>query len=226
MPPITLEKLTEVLTASNKPFLDRQEELLKALQAGKEDKDKNDSPITMAQLHTMVTEGKVVEPGGKKVTLEDLEQTAQMGATGIGGLVNTLDGAVRGLPIGSALIGGGSAFFVSEIVDGFVPKGDPINLLVKGGVAWGGVTFFRRLLGGPAANIFGALLVFDIVKSFIPLEEWIRDFLSRLPGGGGQMTLHQGFNGYQAVDTGAGFVGSNVIPAHHGVPSSFDAIYQ
>lgn len=230
MTTITLDKLTGALMEAQKPAIDRQEALLKALEAKltpKDDEDKDEDkdtrPISMAQFNNLVLgvkEGKILEPNGKKVTLEDLEQSVLMEQRGLGGLVTDLDKAVRGLPLGSALIGGFSALFASEIIDGFVGRQNPmVNAAVKAGTVLFAGAFGRRFIGTTAFNVFAGLMVFEILRDFLPINQWV----SQLTGAfGGRMGL-QTYNGYQQLD--GGFSAANVIPAHHGVQTQFDAIY-
>lgn len=84
------------------------------------------------------------------------------------------------VPVGQALIGGFSAVFVSELVDGFFASQQPMTLgvikLAAAGVLvkWGG-----RLLGSTGSKAAALILAYDGIRQILPLDEWA----GRLSGG-------------------------------------------
>lgn len=77
------------------------------------------------------------------------------------------------IPVGQALIGGFSAVFASELVDGFFATQQPMTLgvikLAGAGILakWGG-----RLLGSTGSKAAAIILAYDGVRQIIPLDEW------------------------------------------------------
>ena len=84
------------------------------------------------------------------------------------------------IPIGQALVGGFSAVFASELIDGFlVAQSSMIKGVIKlagAGVAvkWGG-----RLLGKTGAMALAIILAYDGMRQILPIDEWA----GRLAGG-------------------------------------------
>lgn len=110
------------------------------------------------------------------------------------------------IPVGEALIGGFTAVFASELIDGFLVKqGDMLKGVVKlvgAGVAvkWGG-----RLLGSTGSKAMAILLAYDGIRSIIPIDTWARRgagaVTGALPGGGlGGFQKNLGGNGQKPAD--------------------------
>lgn len=93
------------------------------------------------------------------------------------------------IPAGQALVGGFTAVFASELIDGFLIKqSDMIKGVVKlvgagAAVKWGG-----RVLGSTGSKALAILLAYDGLRSIIPIDTWARRgatmVTSRVPKGG------------------------------------------
>lgn len=92
------------------------------------------------------------------------------------------------IPIGQALVGGFSAVFASELIDGFLAaQSSMIKGVIKlagAGVAvkWGG-----RLLGKTGAIALAIILAYDGMRQILPIDEWAGRLAGRikpLTGGG------------------------------------------
>lgn len=97
-----------------------------------------------------------------------------------GPLENVAKMEVWDIPVGQALIGGFSAVFVSELIDGFmVNQSATTQGLVK--LVGAGVTikWGSRLLGKTGATAAALILAYDGIRQLLPLDEWA----SRLAGG-------------------------------------------
>lgn len=236
METVTLEKLESVMGDSVKPAVKGIEALLERFpkdeSSPKADASQNGS-ITMGQIQDMAGKGGILREDGSHLTMAELQQeVANMDQFGVGGLASSLDRAVRGLPLGSALVGGFTALLVGEAVDGFVDpvgpdgKSSMANAAVKVGVAWAGSRFFSRFLGSTGATVFAGLLVFEVLREFLPVNQWVSQITGAFPAGNRLAFAGPAYNGYQEVlPAGASAGLSNVIPAHHGAISQFDTIF-
>lgn len=126
----------------------------------------------------------VLTPEQLKKESEDKASLEQAGAVG------SITGfEVWDIPVGQALVGGFTAVFASELIDGFLVKqGDMLKGIVKlvgAGVAikWG-----SRVLGSTGSKALGILLAYDGIRSLIPIDTWARKGATMatgmIPGGG------------------------------------------
>ncbi len=87
------------------------------------------------------------------------------------------------IPVGQALVGGFTAVFASELIDGFLIKqGDIFKGVVKlagAGVAvkWGG-----RVLGSTGSKALAILLAYDGIRSLIPIDTWAKKGATTVTG--------------------------------------------
>lgn len=119
------------------------------------------------------------------------------------------------IPVGQALVGGFTAVFASELIDGFLVKqGDwmkGIAKLVGAGVAvkWG-----PRLFGSAGSKALAILLAYDGIRSLIPIDTWAKRGATTVTGmipagglGGFTPNVEKGGNGkkpsyYEALKGG------------------------
>ncbi len=134
---------------------------------------------------------KALEPKAEDVLspeeLKKAEDTAKMEQAGA--VRGITDFEVWDIPVGQALVGGFTAVFVSELIDGFLVKQDDwmkgIVKLAGAGVAvkWGG-----RFLGSTGSKALAILLAYDGIRSLIPIDTWARrgatTVTGMIPGGG------------------------------------------
>jgi hypothetical protein len=203
------------------------------MEAKAKEKDNDTTPepkadeSTMGNL-TLENISKAVEMG--QIDVAALEQEFATMNKGFAGIAGQLDKSVKGVPIGSALVGGGLALIVSDVIDGFVnPVGDDggynmINGAAKLATVFVTTKFARGFIGGTGATVYGALIAFSVLRDFLPIDEWVGKItgaFSSAPAGnrfaqpGARVALNPG-----------GDIGmSNVIPAHHGISSQFDRMF-
>lgn len=112
------------------------------------------------------------------------------------------------IPVGEALIGGFTAVFASELIDGFLVKqGDMIKGVVKLVGAGVAVKWGPRLLGSTGSKALAILLAYDGVRSIIPIDTWARRGAGAVTGlvpggglGGFRKNVGAGGNGKVAED--------------------------
>ena len=95
----------------------------------------------------------------------------------LGGIMTT---EIAGIPVGKALIGGGVALLISELVDGIIGGTikekvgeDWAEAVIKGGSAWAVKAWGAGIIGQPAADAAALFLAFDAIRSIIPIDDWI-----------------------------------------------------
>ncbi len=149
--------------------------------------------VQLAELNETAKKVLVVKPEDIKSPEElkaeaaKLEETAKLKQAAISRNITGFE--VWDIPLGQALVGGFTAVFASELIDGFLIKqGDLLKGAVKlagAGVAikWGG-----RLLGSTGSKALGLLLAYDGIRSIIPIDTWARrgatTVTGMIPGGG------------------------------------------
>ena len=101
-------------------------------------------------------------------------------------LKGLLEVKIMGMPLGKAFVGGGAALLVSELVDGLVaPRIEDMlgktwgPALLKGGTAWAVKQWGPGLVGREAANIATIFLLWEAVRSIIPIDEWIKKMFAK-----------------------------------------------
>jgi len=113
---------------------------------------------------------KALQPDEVK-TAAEVKEDADMGA--VAGIGNITQMEVFNIPIGKAVIGGLSAVFVSELVDGFLmAQGNMVQGLVKLGVAGATIKWGKRFLGAAGASAFALLLTYDGIRHILPIDQW------------------------------------------------------
>lgn len=93
------------------------------------------------------------------------------------------------IPVGQALVGGFTAVFASELIDGFLIKqGDMLKGVVKLAGAGAAVKWGGRVLGSTGSKALAILLAYDGIRQLIPIDTWARRgatmVTSRMPAGG------------------------------------------
>ena len=113
---------------------------------------------------------KALQPDEVK-TAAEVKEDADMGA--VAGIGNITQMEVFNIPIGKAVIGGLSAVFVSELVDGFlIAQSNMVQGLVKLGVAGATLKWGKRWLGAAGAGAFALLLTYDGIRHILPIDQW------------------------------------------------------
>jgi len=93
------------------------------------------------------------------------------------------DMKVWDIPVGEALVGGFSAVFASELIDGvLVKQNDMIKGVIKLAGAGAAVKWGPRLLGSTGSKALAILLAYDGVRSLIPIDAWARRGASAVSG--------------------------------------------
>lgn len=149
----------------------------------------------MAELNE--TAKKVLEAKPEAVKTAEELATAAAAATAAGKANMEEAGAVGGItgfkpwdiPAGQALVGGFTAVFASELIDGFLIKqSDMIKGVVKLAGAGAAVKWGGRVLGSTGSKALAILLAYDGIRSMIPIDTWARRgatmVTSRIPKGG------------------------------------------
>ena len=166
--------------------------ILEAMEKGFADQETKIGSKLDAQLAELnETAKKVLVPKAEDIkTPEELkaaEDKAKLEQAAVARNITSFE--VWDIPVGQALVGGFTAVFASELIDGFLIKqGDVIKGVVKlagAGVAvkWGG-----RVLGSTGSKALAILLAYDGIRSIIPIDTWARRgataVTSRMPAGG------------------------------------------
>ena len=112
---------------------------------------------------------------------------SQAGAHGGPEQANFLSGVsdfrIGEIPAGDALLGGGLAVGIAELIDGFFPATTPNQIALMGLVAAFGVAQFGPQIIGQQASQFGAgFLAFDAIRRFVPIDTTIRNFVRQIRG--------------------------------------------
>jgi len=118
----------------------------------------------------------------KEVTATVSEETARLEQNVVAGITKF---DVAGFPLGQVVVGGASAIFVTELVDGFMAKmgqGTTVNGLVKIGAAVGVIRYGKKLLGKEGAFAAALLIGFDAVRDLVPLDTMIQSLTSKISG--------------------------------------------
>jgi len=101
-------------------------------------------------------------------------------------LKGLLEVQIMGMPLGKACVGGGVALRGSELGDGLVaPRIEDMlgktwgPAVLKGGTAWAVKQWGPGLVGKEAADIATLFLVWEAVRSLIPIDEWIKKLFAK-----------------------------------------------
>ena len=195
--------------------------------ASNQDPEGDPAKVSFPDIIKMAQDGRVVDPDGNKVNPATLlvDLNANVVSRGIG----QIDGALGGVPIGSAIAGGFVGILVAEIIDGAIsPTSDSggvslANSAVKLGFAWGAMKFMPRYVGRTAAIITAGVLIYTVARDWLPLDEWISNAVSKLPsfgnkfGNRGQVAVQQQqATTYSQVDPGQGGAGVDRFAAIYG----------
>ena len=91
---------------------------------------------------------------------------------------------VLGIPLGDAVVGGGLALILSDLVTAVL---NPTSLGVPAGatqlvLAWLVANYGKKWLGQSTANLSAAFLAFEGIRDIIPIDTWLTKALSRIKG--------------------------------------------
>jgi len=89
---------------------------------------------------------------------------------------------IAGIKVGAGLIGGTTALLTTSVVDGFVTQSGFTAALIKLIAAGGLVQFGSGILGKTATTYASAFIAFDVVRTLIPLDQWIQDLMGAFSG--------------------------------------------
>lgn len=102
----------------------------------------------------------------------------------LGGIENI---QVFGIPVGTALLGGTTAFLVSEILDGVIDQGSTTAGLVKLAASGAIIPVFGGMFGREATRSAAMFLAYDAFRNLLPIDDWIGDLVGNLtPGAASQ----------------------------------------
>lgn len=149
--------------------------------------------ITVEELKSMIDQNKVELPSlvdkqvseilAKKETEEKKEEKSEVEQKQLAGVMRT---EIMGIPIGQALVGGGVALAVAELVDGLIGAtvrekvgGRWAEALLKGGTAWAVKSWGPGIIGAGAADTAALFLAWEAIRSIIPIDEWISGVFKR-----------------------------------------------
>jgi len=107
-------------------------------------------------------------------------------ASGVAGIADQIKSVqVLGIPIGEAVLGGGSALILAEVTDALIaPRLPTMNIgFVKAGETYVMHRWGHKVLGGPGARVATLFLGYDTIRTIVPLEAWIKDVIAKLTGG-------------------------------------------
>lgn len=180
----------------------------------------------MADLYSLVQQGKVIDTQGKKLSWEDVNDYAVMHRVEVGGMIEKWDrvGGL-GVPWASAIVGSFIGLAENELIEGFAgPAKDAtgninfINPLAKLGVAWVDVKFGSKFLGKMPMYFAAGVLVFSIAADFLPFRKWASDLRTKFSMGMEPiaeeiLAPHPSYNGYSRADNGV----AKQISEHHQV---------
>ncbi len=120
------------------------------------------------------TTKKVLVPKPEDIkTAEEVEAEDKAKLEQAGAVAGITQFEIWDIPVGQALVGGFTAVFASELIDGFLVKqGDMIKGVVKLVGAGAAVKWGPRLLGSTGSKALALLLAYDGVRSLIPIDTW------------------------------------------------------
>ena len=132
----------------------------------------------LSKVATMEDIQKILE-ASKPV--EEKEEVAEHERIGI--LDQAMGFDIAGIQVGKAALGGFSAIFTSELVDGFmISQSANIRGLTKIGVGWGLVAFASKWLGKSFTGAAALFLTFDALRDLSPMNEWAAQLADRITG--------------------------------------------
>ena len=91
---------------------------------------------------------------------------------------------IVGIPIGEAVLGGGSALVLAELTDALVaPRLPTVNVaFIKAGETYAMHRWGHKAFGAGGARVATLFLGYDTVRTLIPLESWIKDVIAKITG--------------------------------------------
>lgn len=107
---------------------------------------------------------------------------------GIASIANKIrEVEILGIPLGEAVLGGGSALIVAELTDAIVtPRLPNVPVAaVKGAEAFIMSRWGHRVFGAGGARIATMFLTYEAVRALIPIDDWVKQLIARITGGGG-----------------------------------------
>lgn len=90
---------------------------------------------------------------------------------------------IAGIPVGTALVGGFGAVFVTELVDGFMATQSATTRgMVKLGSAVVIGKYGKKFLGDGVSKAIGLLITFDALRDIVPLDTYAQQLASKISG--------------------------------------------
>lgn len=118
------------------------------------------------------------------------------------------DVEVLGIPLGEAVLAGGSALIVSELTDAIVtPRLPTVPIAaIKAGEAFVVSRWGYRVLGTSGARLASIILTYDAFRALVPLDDWIKQLIEKITGGGGTSAATTSGSGSSSSAGGNGHV--------------------
>ena len=87
---------------------------------------------------------------------------------------------VADIPVGAAIVGGGLAAIVNELIDGLItPRIKVAPIVLKGLGAFALVKWGDKLVGKEAAKLGAMFFAYDAVRTIIPFDQWLKGLFKK-----------------------------------------------
>ena len=125
---------------------------------------------------------------------------------------------VANIPVGAAIVGGGLAAIVNELIDGLIaPRVKVAPIILKGLGAFALVKWGDKLVGKEAAKLGAMFFAYDAVRTILPFDQWLKGLFKKArigeAGELGQETEEE--EEVELLGEGEG-LGAEVVPEYEG----------
>ena len=87
---------------------------------------------------------------------------------------------VANIPVGAAIVGGGLAAIVNELIDGLItPRIKVAPVVLKGLGAFALVKWGDKLVGKEAAKLGAMFFAYDAIRTIIPFDVWLKGLFKK-----------------------------------------------
>lgn len=87
------------------------------------------------------------------------------------------------VPVGLAVVGGGTALLLAEVIDGlFEPEDETMEALFNIGGAWAVLEWGPGLIGERAAEVASIILAFEGSRHILPVDKLVSTITERIKG--------------------------------------------